>query len=215
MVYSVFSLLWLLCGFIAAAAMLLRLGTNAAWAKTWIVAWVHRAFGAVFMIGYVVFVGAMIELYQENAPLLSRPIALHAYLGILLFPILLFKELIARFFKKYFGALPYIGMTIFCVAFAVVALTGGHHVLLYLKGPRTKVTREDKRQTVSVALGRDLLQSKCGRCHELKVTYLYRRTEEEWRNTVTRMARKDPGLISSSHADAIVGYLKEELGSEE
>ncbi|MEW6355816.1 MAG: hypothetical protein AB1696_05810 [Planctomycetota bacterium] len=212
MLYSVLSLLWLLCGFIAAAAMLLRLGSNAEWPKSQIMLWAHRAFGAVFMIGYVVFLGIMIDLYQEDAPILSRPIMVHAALGILLLPILLFKELIVRFFKKYYIALPYVGMTIFCIAFAAVAMTGGHKALLYVAGPRAEVMRNDKAQKVSVALGRDLMHAKCSRCHELKLPYSFQRTEKGWRTTVEHMAEKDPGIISPDQSDSIVGYLKAHLG---
>ncbi|NOZ21216.1 MAG: hypothetical protein GXP25_09010 [Planctomycetes bacterium] len=215
MAYSILSLLWLLCGFAAVVAMLLRLGSRAAWAKSPMILWAHRILGGSFVIGYIIFLICMIGLYQVNAPRLPLPLALHAYLGVLLLPILLLKELIVRFFKRYFTALPYVGMVIFCVAFLVVAFTGGHYTVLWLKGPTAKVTRDGKRHKVSVALGREILHNKCAQCHELKLPYLYHRTEDEWRNTVTRMSRKDPGLVSPKQADAMVGYLKKELGAAE
>ena len=211
---SVLAILWALCGLIATLSMLTMLGGKVASTARPALRWVHRIFGGVFTIGYVVFGIVMIPKYQSNAPLLPSPFVLHAYLGAALLPLLIVKHLVVRIFKKYYVALPYLGIAILVAAFALVALTGGHYALLAAKGPGVSVQSGSGQRQVSVALGRDLLASKCSRCHSLQPTYIYRKVEAEWRNTVKRMMQHDPPLTTSDQADHIVGYLVAELGEE-
>ena len=234
---SVLSILWLLCGLVAVLAMLQQLGgretppkkteeeepgqTQPAspfdalsdlWNDPKVLRRVHRISGGIFSLGYVLFLLNMVPKYQNNSPLLPSPFTIHAYLGAALFPLLLVKHLVIRVFKKHYTALPYLGVLILTVAVGTVSLTGGHYVLLWLRGPSTKVVSEGEKRKVSVAMGRDLLHSKCARCHPLRPTYLYRNTEDGWRLTVQRMADKRPGLCSRKQVNYIVGFLKAELG---
>ncbi len=93
-----------------------------------------------------------------------------------------------------------------------MGLTGLHQIFLWAEGPRVTIGSEGAKAKVSIALGRNLLQDKCSRCHPLKSVYLYRKSEEEWRLTVNRMRAKDRGLTSSEQAAHIVGYLANRLG---
>ena len=212
MLSSVLAVLWALCGLIAVLAMLVLLGGKGADAMRPVLRWTHRILGGIFSLGYVGFLVLMIPKYRANAPLLPSPLTVHAYLGVALFPLLLVKHLVVRMFKKYYPALPYLGVIIFVIAFTLVGMTGGHNALLWAKGPKATVKAGDGQREVSVALGRDLLHSKCARCHRLRPTYIYRKSEDEWRQTVDRMRGKDRGLITSDQADHIVGFLAAELG---
>jgi len=212
MIPSILSLIWLAAGFVATVTMLRMLGGKPAGDKAKSIKRVHRAFGFVFSIGYVAFLIYMVPRYQGNSPLMPSPFALHAYIGLALLPLLLVKHMIVRGFKKYYVALPYLGVTMFTLATLVVGFTGVHYSLLWLKGPRTTVEVKGGKRQVSIALGRDLLHTKCVACHPLQSTYLYQRTEEEWRSTVKRMQDKQPGLTTDTHADMIVGFLKTTLG---
>ena len=233
---SILSILWLFCGLVAVLAMLQQLGGRKAppkktedepdqtppaspldilsdvWNNPKVLRWVHRIAGGIFSVGYLLFLLNMVPKYQNNSPLLPSPFTIHAYLGAILFPLLLVKHLVIRVFKKYYTALPYLGVLILTVAVGIVSLTGGHYFLLWLRGPSTKVVSGGKKHKVSVAMGRDLLHSKCARCHPLRPTYLYRNTEDGWRLTVQRMADKRPGLCSRKQINYIVGFLKAELG---
>ena len=86
-------------------------------------------------------------------------------------------------------------------------------MVLWAEGPMVTIQSGDAQRTVSAAVGRDLLRSKCARCHSLKPVYLYRKSEQEWRLTVNRMVEKDTGSTTECQADSIVGYLASELGS--
>jgi len=233
---SILSILWLLCGLVAVVAMLQQLGgrktppkktegepdqTQPAspidifsdlWNDPKVLRWVHRISGGIFSLGYLLFLLNMVPKYQNNSPLLPTSYATHAYLGVVLFPLLFVKHLVIRVFKKYYTALPYLGVLILTMAVGIVSLTGGHYFLLWLRGPSTKVMSEGEKHKVSVALGRDLLHSKCARCHPLRPSYLYRNTEDGWRLTVQRMADKRPGLCSRKQVNYMVGFLKTELG---
>jgi len=209
---SMLAVLWLLCGFIAVLAMLRLLGGKGTLLGPRPLRWIHRVFGGIFSLGYVAFLVVMIRKYQGNAPLLPTPLAIHAYLGAVLFPLLLVKHLIVRVFKKYMTALPYLGVIMFTLAFTFVSLTGIHSLLLSAKGPKVTVKSGNTQRTVSVGLGRYLLHNKCVRCHSLQPTYLYRKSEDEWRQTTVRMREKDRGLMTADQVDYIVGYLKTELG---
>lgn len=237
MLSSIFAVLWLLCGLVAVVSMLQMLGgakrpagepvdgepdagrksaaaaLRAAWGSPRGLRWTHRVSGGLFSAGYVIFLLVMVPRYQANGPLLPCPFVVHAYLGAALLPLLLVKHMVVRLFKKYYPALPYLGVTMLVVAAGIVSLTGAHYLLLWAKGPSVQVNPVDGERTVSAALGQELLHSKCARCHSLQPVYIYRKTEGEWRLTLKRMADKQRGLVSGSQADHIVGFLKAELGA--
>ena len=212
MISSALSVLWLLCGLVTVLTMMSLLGRTGKAEGARYLRTTHRTFGWLFSAGYVAFLVIMIPKLTSNGPLLPTPLATHAALGLALFPLLLVKHLVVRVFKKYFPALPYLGVILFTIAFIVVGFTGLQRMVLWAEGPMVKIRSGDAERTVSAAVGRDLVQSKCGRCHALKPVYLYRKTEDEWRLTVNRMRAKDPGLTTGWQADPIVGYLANELG---
>ena len=212
---STLALVWLGCGLVAVVTMLAVLGGKGeAWGGAKRLRWVHRFFGFAFSLGYVGFLIYMLPRYQANGPLLATRFVLHAYLGMALLGLLLVKHMVVRLFKKFYPALPYLGALMFTVALGVAGLTGLNNLLLWAKGPLVVVKTDRGPRWVSVALGRDVLHHKCARCHTLQPTYLYRKSEAEWRLTVKRMGAKQPGLLLPSHADYMVGYLAAELGEE-
>ena len=212
MISSILSVLWLLCGLVAVLSMLSLLGRIGKGEGTRHLRTIHRTAGWCFTIGYLAFFVIMIPKWTSNGPLLPTPLVTHATLGLLLFPLLMVKHLVVRAFKKYFPALPYLGVILFTIAFVVVGFTGLKRMVLWAEGPRVTIQSGDEQRTVSAAVGRELLQSKCARCHSLKPVYLYRKSEEEWRLSVARMWAKDLGLMSECQAGSIVGYLANELG---
>ena len=212
MISSVLSVLWLLCGLVAVLTMMSLLGRLGKSEGTRHLRMTHRTFGWLFSAGYIAFLVIMIPKLTSNGPLLPTPLVTHATLGLLLFPLLLIKHLVVRVFNKYFPTLPYLGVILFTIAFVVVGLTGLQRMVLWAEGPMVTIQSGDAQRTVSVAVGRDLLQSKCARCHSLKPVYLYRKSEQEWRLTVNRMVAKDTGSTTECQADSIVGYLASELG---
>jgi hypothetical protein len=212
MTSSIFSVLWLLCGLLAVLTMMSLLGRVGKSEGARNMRTIHRTFGWIFSAGYVVFLVMMIPELTSNGPLLPAPLVTHATLGFVLFSLLLIKHLIVRIFKKYYPVLPHLGVIIFTVAFVVVAFTGLQRLLLWAEGPMVTIQSGDEQRKVSAAVGRNLLHDKCSRCHPLKPVYLYRKAEDEWRLTVSRMRAKDPGLTKERQVEHIVGYLAHHLG---
>jgi len=208
LVSATFAVLWLACGFIAVLTMFSLLGGKPDASSRASLKWTHRIFGGLFSLGYIVFGIIMVPRYTGNAPMLSSPIAVHAYMAIILFPLLLIKHYIVRVAKRYYPALPYMGLTILIVAFVVVAVTGINHFVLWTDVPKMTVQSNGGPRIVSTAVGRDLLPIKCARCHELRLLYMEKRSEVAWRQTITRMQNYDKALyITDDHIDHIVGYL--------
>lgn len=205
---SALSLLWFLCGLVAVITMLKLLGGKPDASSRSTLKWTHRIFGGIFSTGYIVFLLLMIPKYHGNSPLLSWPIAVHAYVALGLLPILFIKHYILRVAKKYYQALPYIGIAIFLMAFLVIAPTGLSHVTLWTKTPKMTVQSPEGSRIVSTAVGRELVPIKCSRCHNLSPLYKARKGEEQWRKTIGRMNGYDKALIiTQDHIDHIVGYL--------
>ena len=204
---ATFSILWFLCGLIAVLTMLLLLGGKSEASSLSTLKWSHRIFGGIFTIGYLIFAYLMIPKYQGDAPHLLPPVATHAYLAAILFPILFIKHYIVRIAKRYYPALPYIGMTILALAFLAVATTGLNHIILWTKVPKMTVQSSSGPRIVSTAIGRHLLPVKCGRCHNLALSHKTKKSEKEWRNTIKRMNNYDKALIiTADQADHITGY---------
>ena len=205
---SSFSILWLLCGFIAVMTMLSILGGKPEESSRSKLKWAHRVFGGIFSIVYLVFTLLMIPKYQGNSPFLSSSIATHAYLAVVLFPILFVKHYIVRIAKRYYPALPYIGITILAIAFLIVAITGLNHIILWTKVPKMTVQSKNGPRIVSTAIGRDLMGIKCARCHNLGILYKSIKKEKGWRMTIERMHNYDKALsITEDQIDHMVGYL--------
>ena len=212
MTSSIFAVLWLFCGLLAVLTMMSLLGRVGTSEGARNLRTIHRTFGWIFSAGYVVFLVMMIPKFTSNGPLLPAPLVTHAYLGLALFSLLLIKHLIVRTFKKYYPTLPYLGVIIFTIAFVVVAFTAMQRLVLWAEGPMVTIQSGDEQRKVSAAVGRNLLQNKCSRCHSLSPVYLYRKAGDEWRLTVSRMIAKDPGLTTECQSEHIVGYLANGLG---
>jgi hypothetical protein len=205
---SIGSIFWLLCGLVAVFSMLRLLGGKPGETPRKKLLWSHRLLGGIFSVIYLVFALAMIHKYQANSPRLLPNIAVHAFLAMALFPLLLAKHYIVRFAKRYYPALPYIGLTVFVMAFVIASTTGINHILLLAKGPKIMVESINGPRQASAAVGRDLLSMKCARCHDLIFIYRSTKNEQGWRNTVERMVRHDPGLdLEADQIDHIIGYL--------
>ena len=206
---SALSILLFLCGLTAVLTMFSMLGGSKMESSTRsALKWTHRIFCGFFSVGFLVFAVIMIPKYHGNAPQLSSPIATHAYVAAIIFPFLLVKHYIVRVAKKYFQALPYVGMTILVLAFLVVATTGFSHIILWTKVPKMTVQSTNGPRIVSTAIGRDLLPINCARCHDLSRLYEKKRNEEAWQKTIQRMHNYDKALvITQDQVDHLVGYL--------
>jgi len=84
--------------------------------------WAHRLGGYAFILLFCVFLYFMALRIKGVPDELPPRLTLHIILALLLVPILLVKVLIARYYRRYSSALLFLGVTIFALSFALVAM---------------------------------------------------------------------------------------------
>ena len=168
----------------------------------------HRIGGYMFIGLFLVMAYFMVARLRSGAADTSPTVTIHLALAMILSPLLFIKVLIARYYKNQQGLLMPIGLTIFVLAFVLIASTTGPHLV-----------RATKIEQVSIAPGNvppvridlnqasDLVQKRCSKCHNLDRVMGARKDARGWLATVGRM-RSLPGAgISESDARTIVSWL--------
>jgi len=84
--------------------------------------WAHRLGGYTFILLFCVFFYFMALRIKGSSDELPPRLTFHVILALLLIPILLVKVLIARYYRHYSSALLFLGVTIFALSFALVAM---------------------------------------------------------------------------------------------
>src|SRR4029077_21079135 len=82
----------------------------------------HRLGGYAFILLFCVFFYFMALRIKGEPDELPPRLTFHIILALLLVPILLVKVLIARYYRQYSSALPFLGVTIFALSFALVSM---------------------------------------------------------------------------------------------
>jgi len=84
--------------------------------------WAHRLGGYTFILLFCVLFYFMALRIKGSSDELPPRLTFHIILALLLIPILLVKVLIARYYRHYSSALLFLGVTIFALSFALVAM---------------------------------------------------------------------------------------------
>ena len=84
--------------------------------------WAHRLGGYTFILLFCVFFYFMALRIKGVSDELPPRLTFHIIVALLLIPILLVKVLIARYYRHYSSALLFLGVTIFALSFALVAM---------------------------------------------------------------------------------------------
>ncbi len=175
----------------------------------------HRVFGYLFVICYVILMWQMLpRLWSYQVEFAPRTVA-HIGLGFSVGFLLLIKIAILRFFRHFEEWMPVLGTAIlFCtvllIGFSIPfvfkeraladAASGGD---LFSEASLKRVSERlaladlpkeaplNQLSTMSaLEEGRQVLLSKCVRCHDLKTIIAKPRTPSNWTRTVLRMADK-------------------------
>jgi mono/diheme cytochrome c family protein len=89
---------------------------------------------------------------------------------------------------------------------------GWEETLEQMAGKGAILGVEAKELVIEYLLAKSVFQTKCVTCHEPEKALSERKSPEEWRMTVTRMAGMQEGLISEGEQAAIAAYLAAERG---
>ncbi len=176
--------------------------------------WAHRISGYIFFALYL-FISFIMFLKLEGFNVLPPKATIHAYIGISMFPMIIAKICIARFYKKFYKSLPIYGMIIITAVFLQIPLYAGLYVISAIKNKYVILSENGRLVKVNVNIGRKVVQQKCSTCHSLERVYAYFKTEEGWRDYVSRMRAKDPVIMSDQEARDALGYLVKNLGIDE
>ncbi len=190
-VSAILALVWLAVGGTAVALMLKIYGRNVPTSGRNKVARVHRALGWIYVGIYGVFLFVMVQKILGYAEFNSLQV-MHLTLGVSIAPLLAIKILIVRRYPKLHSMLPVLGLTVYTLSFVLVLLGAGPFLINKLNAPDT----EGKTDVEIIALGGQLLEQRCQKCHDLDRVYDQKgkKSEELWTSTMDRMVKLEPPL---------------------
>src|SRR5579872_1553056 len=124
----------------------------------------HRIGGYLFIALFCVMTYFMVARLRSGGADTSATVTIHLALAMILSPLLFIKVLIARYYKNQHGLLMPIGLTIFVLAFVLIASTAGP----YLARPsRVEQVSVDPAHSAPVAIdmnqASDLMQRRCAK----------------------------------------------------
>src|SRR3990172_11792002 len=186
----------LITGIVAVTFILNLTGRTKPTQHTRFFRWAHRISGYIFIILYLFLCVTMFQKFSSNSVALPAKDAIHAYLGIVILPMLIVKICVVRFFKKYYLRLPVYGMIILIAVFMTVTLNAGYFLLSTARSQYIVLSDKGRLVKVNVNIGRKIVQQKCSTCHSLERVFSYVKTEDGWRDYVSRMREKDHSILT-------------------
>lgn len=170
----------------------------------------HKVTGYIFIAFFIVISAVMLSkagTFQEE---FSPRTILHISLALLVIPLLFFKILIIRRFKRFEKQIPGIGLTVFLALFLLNSMTAGYYFLhqSLQRSDIGKLSSSEEDAAVSEEKkGQKLVAQKCGKCHALERIFKALKSDQGWTETVNRMVSYDTPNISDSEGKQILAYL--------
>jgi ferredoxin-NADP reductase/mono/diheme cytochrome c family protein len=168
----------------------------------------HRIGGYLFITLFCVMTYFMVARLRNGGADSSAQVTIHLALAMLLSPLLFVKVLIARYYKNQHGLLLPIGLTIFVLAFVLIASTAGPYLARASKIERVSIDpAQAEPVTIDLNQASALMQKRCSKCHNLDRVVGARKDAQGWLATVDRMRAMPSAEISDADARMIVSYL--------
>jgi ferredoxin-NADP reductase/mono/diheme cytochrome c family protein len=160
----------------------------------------HRVGGYLFIALYCVMAYFMVARLGTDGSESSPTVTVHLVLALILSPLLFIKVLIARYYKNQHTLLLPIGLTIFVLAFVLIASTAGPYLARATRPPAQAGLIDLNDASV-------LMQKRCSKCHTLDRIAGARKDAAGWVATVNRMRALAGAGISEADAQTIVSFL--------
>ena len=168
----------------------------------------HRIGGYVFIALFCVMTYFMLSRLRSGGADTSATVAIHLALAMILSPLLFIKVLIARYYRNQQGLLLPIGLTIFVLAFVLIASTAGPYLVRATQMEQVSIDPAHAPPvTIDVIQASELMQKRCSKCHNLDRVVGARKDAQGWIATVNRMRAMAGAGISNAEALTIVSYL--------
>jgi hypothetical protein len=168
----------------------------------------HRIGGYLFIGLFCVMAYFMLARLRSRGVDTSATVTIHLALAMILSPLLFIKVLIARYYKNQHRLLLPLGITIFVLAFVLIASTAGPYLARATKIEQVSIDpAHTPPVTFDVNQANDLMQRRCSRCHNLDRVVGARKDAPGWVATVNRMRSMAGAGISEADAQTIISYL--------
>lgn len=168
----------------------------------------HRIGGYLFICLFCVMTYFMVGRLRNDGADVPATLTLHFALAMILSPLLFIKVLIARYYKNQHGFLMPVGLTIFVLAFVLVASAAGPYLARARKFEQVSIDPVHVAPlSIDVNEASGLMQKRCSKCHNLDRVVGARKDTQGWIGTVNRMRVMAGAGISESEARTIISYL--------
>lgn len=167
----------------------------------------HRIGGYLFVALFCVMAYFMVSRLRASGGDTSPAGTIHLALAMILSPLLFIKVLIARYYKNQHSLLMPIGLTIFVLAFVLIASAAGPYFAHASKIERVSIDPVQPPVSIDVNQAGDLMQKRCSKCHNLDRVVGARKDARGWSRTVNRMQAMLNSGISAADVQTIVSYL--------
>src|SRR5260370_34840431 len=128
----------------------------------------HRVAGYLFIALFCIMTWFMILKIKDRPDELPAPSMVHALIAIVMAPLLFIKVLVARYYKNHTAILVPLGLTIFVLAFVLVATTAGPYFLRTVTVKNISLRAIDVGvPKIDLTLSEALMQRRCSRCDNL------------------------------------------------
>ena len=208
---SILALAFLLVGAAAIFLMLELKGNPKDRAINKRLVWMHRVFGYLFVVIFIFMLFLMVKKTAAFQEEFSARAVLHMALAIAIVPLLAIKLLIVRRHRRLSSELLGFGVSIFLFAFVLSGLTAGYY-FLNSSDLRYTILSDHDQDMLDESIGREILFSKCGKCHTLEKVFRQFKSREGWTANVNRMALIDAPNISDFDVKQIIYYLEKQQG---
>ena len=151
----------------------------------------HRIGGYLFIALFCVMTYFMIGRIRVGSGDPSPTVTLHLALAMILSPLLFIKVLVARYYRNQHSLLLPIGLTIFVLAFVLIASMVGPYLTRSSKTEEVSIDpAHASTVTINLTEASDLMQKRCSKCHSLDRVVGARKDAQGWLATVNRIAVK-------------------------
>jgi cytochrome c2 len=166
----------------------------------------HKVTGYIFIAFFIVILAVMFSKAGTYHKEFSPRTILHISLALLVIPLLFFKILIIRRFKRFEKQVPAIGLAVFLALFLLNSMTAGYYFLHQGDIRKLSLSEEDA-AVLDEKKGQKLVAQKCGKCHTLERVFKAFKTDQGWTKTVNRMVSLDMPNIREAQGKQILNYL--------
>ncbi len=166
----------------------------------------HKVTGYIFIAFFLVILVVMfskVGFYQDE---FSPRTIIHISLALLIVPLLAFKILIIRRFKRFENQVPVIGLAVFLAFFLLNSMTAGYYFIQESDIAQLTLSEKDVKG-LDEKKGQKLLAQKCGKCHTLERIFKSLKTDLGWTKTVSKMVAFEEPNITEKQGKQILHYL--------